>query len=132
MRPDQGWGGTYRIPVLLSVVYVLVIALVALVPASRRADVTGAESTPLPPERPADCVVCGIDQTCDPDTGRCVFVEATPLPCIEGTRFDESAGFCLPEAGAQPTIAPAEPTPRGAREPRQPRLDLPGFGGDDD
>lgn len=117
---------------LLGVVYVLVVALVALVPASRRADVTGTASTPRPIERPADCVVCGIDQTCDPDTGRCVFLESTPVPCIEGTRFDERAGFCLPEAGAQPTIAPvATPRPQREREPREPRIDLPGFGDDD-
>jgi hypothetical protein len=125
MRGDSS--NPYRLPLLLSVVYLGVIALVALVPAPSR-DVARGEATPTPSERPAECFVCGIDKECDPDTGRCVFTSPTPLPCVEGTKFDERAGFCLPEAGAQPTIIPEGATPGpGGRAPRAP--DLPGFGG---
>lgn len=129
MRPDRLGAArtTFRIPLVLSVVYVAVIALVTLVPAPSREVATG-DATPVPSERPAECVVCGIDQECDPGSGRCVFVSPTPLPCVEGTSFDERAGFCLPEQGSEPTIIPEE-TEKPGRVPRQPAVDLPGFGG---
>lgn len=120
--------GPYRVPLLLSAAYVAVIVLVALVPAPSR-DAAQGEATPAPSERPAECVVCGIDRECDPGSGSCVFVSPTPLPCIEGTSFDDRAGFCLPEQGAEPSIIPEE-TERPGRVPRQPGIgDLPGFGG---
>jgi hypothetical protein len=58
-----------------------------------------------------------------------MFVESTPLPCVKGTKFDDRAGFCLPEGN--PTIAPA-PTPGVPREPAPPFDDLPGFGDEED
>jgi hypothetical protein len=67
--------------------------------------------------------VCGIDQQCDPASGRCVFVKPTPLPCVESAKFDEKSGFCLPTGAPTPVPLPPEPTFDFRRDPRFDRSD---------
>lgn len=117
----------FRNTLWIAVAYLAVLLLVALFPPRTASSVRDTTETPEPTAR-ADCVVCGIGETCDPESGQCMFVEATPLPCVEGTRFDDKAGFCLPEG--RPTIAPPTLAP-AVREPEQPQGDLPGFFDDD-
>ena len=138
----QAWIRAYRVPMLLLAVFVALMVVLAAVPDTETTDAevvarSTAEPTPGPRER--QCPVCGIDETCDPDSGQCRLVEWTPPPCVESARFDERAGFCLP-VGAPPAPAPVvdsgeevgdpEKTERpdaverrrerSARQPRQP------------
>jgi hypothetical protein len=107
LRP---WLRAYQGPLWLTAAFLLLLTLFALTPEPRQtaaetsSDQTSVEPTPGPHE----CVVCDIDKTCDPKSGRCMFVDATPLPCVEGARFDDKAGFCLP-TGTPAVVAP-EPT----------------------
>lgn len=124
--------GPYRALLWLTVLYVALLVLVGLTSGGgRNVSEAGSTEETTPPPRRSECVVCGVGETCDPATGRCELVEATPIPCVEGTTFDPEAGFCLPDA--QPTFDPGEdedrePRGRKPREPREPRqLDLPGF-----
>lgn len=61
-----------------------------------------------------------------------MFVNTTPLPCVQGSSYDAKAGFCMPVAQK---VAPAPTTdanvypPGIVREPRAPSL--PGFGNND-
>jgi hypothetical protein len=113
------WARLYQTPLWLTAVFVGLLALFAVTPdPGRTAADAGPDRTSEPRRRPGECIVCGIDQECDPASGRCVFVKVTPLPCVETARFDEKAGFCLP-VGA-PTPPPLVETP----EPfdRNPRL----------
>lgn len=118
----------------LSIAYVLLLGLVAFVrpPTTDASEDTVPQPTPVDPSRRTECVVCGIDRVCDPGSGQCVFVDATPLPCVKGTKFDERAGFCLPTgelSAPVATQAPAEEFPdSGIGEPN---IDLPGFGSSD-
>ena len=130
----------FRTPLWLGLVFLLVMAVFALTPDPKSA--TGAsEPSAAPTAGPRECVVCPIDQRCDAKSGRCRFIDHTPLPCVKTARFDDEAGFCLPES--VPAAPEAEETPDGRTErvpgpqfpggiggePRQPNL--PGFGDDD-
>jgi len=123
---------TYRTPFFLLCVFAGLLIVFAVAPhpksASARAPQSTAEATPGPHE----CVVCGVDKECDPRTGQCIFIDHTPLPCVESANYDTKAGFCLPEG------VPAAPPPasdvnqpgvvRPPTTPRPPRMRLPGFG----
>ncbi len=103
------WARLYQTPLWLSAVFIALLTLFALTPdPGPSASELGADETAEPTTAPGECVVCGIDQRCDPKSGRCVFVKATPLPCVEGAEFDEKAGFCLPTGAptAPPTVGP--------------------------
>jgi hypothetical protein len=124
---------TYRTPFALGGVFVALIIVFAVAPrphdASARAPQSTAEATPGPHE----CVVCGVDKECDPRTGECMFINHTPLPCVESATYDAKAGFCLPE-GVPAAPAPAAGTGAGGgvrtpSPPRVPNMRLPGFGG---
>lgn len=130
------WARTYRIPFTLGLVFIALLVVFAVTPDPGTGQ-PEAEATAVPTPGPRECVVCGIDETCDPDSGQCKFIDHTPLPCVESARMDERAGFCLPEgAPPAPTSAPVTEPERpqfpgsigGEDRARQPRL--PGFGND--
>jgi hypothetical protein len=99
------WAGLYQTPLWLTAAFIALLTLFALTPdPSRTAADVGSNPTSEPTPGPHECIVCPIDQTCDAESGRCVFIDATPLPCVEGAKFDEKAGFCLPTG--EPTIPP--------------------------
>jgi hypothetical protein len=117
----------------LTAAFLVLLTVFAFTPEpTRTASETTDERTSVEPTPgPHECVVCDIDKTCDPDSGRCIFVDATPLPCVEGARFDREAGFCLP-TGTPAVVAP-QPTQGIAPQPGQgqypgPFPDLPGSG----
>ncbi len=127
----SNWARTYRIPFMLGLVFVALLLVFAVTPDPGTGQ-PAAEATAIPTPGPRECVVCGIDETCDPDSGQCRFIDHTPLPCVESAKMDERAGFCLPE-GAPPAPsaavdpnAPQFPGSIGRDRARAPRL--PGFG----
>ncbi|MEX0874367.1 MAG: hypothetical protein WD646_13005 [Actinomycetota bacterium] len=128
----SAWTRTYRIPFTLALAFVALLLVFAVTPDPGSGREEQAEQTAEPTSGPSECVVCGIDETCDPDTGQCIFVDHTPLPCVESAKMDERAGFCLPEgAPPAPTVDPSTiggfPGGVGGNSrARQPRL--PGFG----
>lgn len=99
------WARLYQTPLWLTAAFLALLTLFALTPDPTRTS-SGSDAAPTsePTRGPGECVVCGIDQECDPGSGRCEFVKATPLPCVQGAEFDEKAGFCMP-TGA-PTAVP--------------------------
>jgi hypothetical protein len=139
MSGASSWARAYRTPLWLGALFVVMLALFAVTPDPITATSADADPTAEPTSQPRQCVVCPIDQRCDARSGRCMFVEHTPLPCVKSAKFDEEAGFCLPE-GAPPAPAvvndgPERPTSEfpggiGGDRARQPRL--PGFGNNDD
>ena len=117
--------GVFRIPFWLALVYIAVLGVVATFPARHTSSIVGAQPSATPASAPSEYAVCGIDQTADPRTGRCVPVAATPLPCVQGSNFDAKAGFCMPVAASAPPAATAAPDPfgnfpGGIRKPTQP------------
>ena len=121
----KGWTRTFRTPLWLGGVFVALLAVFAATPDPTSGDIA-AEPTSEPTPGPRECVVCPIDQRCDPDSGRCMLVDHTPMPCVESAKFDEKAGFCLPEGVPPAPAAPAASTadPGGVRRPAFP----PGIG----
>lgn len=105
MSDVRDWARLYQTPLWLTAGFIALLVIFALTPDPTRdaADV-GVNPTSEPTPGPHECVVCSIDKTCDPKSGRCMFLDATPLPCVEGAKYDEKAGFCLPTG--QPTIPP--------------------------
>jgi hypothetical protein len=139
--PRWRWLAAYKTPVWLGALFIALLAVFAITPDPTSGDVDAVQATTEPSPGPRECVVCPIDQRCDAKSGRCVFIDHTPLPCVPSAKFDDKAGFCLPE-GAPPAPAPVVSSeddrarrvddggvrvPRGNRQPR-----LPGFGNDDD
>lgn len=121
---------TYRTPFALGSVFVVLLVVFAVAPrptsVSARSPASTAEATPGPHE----CVVCGVDKECDPRTGQCIFIDHTPLPCVQSATYDAKAGFCLPE-GVPAAPAAQNPNPangvRTPTPPRAPNMRLPGF-----
>lgn len=106
------WARLYQTPLWLTAVFVGLLALFAVTPdPTRTAANSGPDPTSEPTRGPGECIVCGIDQQCDPRSGRCVFVKATPVPCVETAKFDEKAGFCLPVGAPTPVPLPETPDP---------------------
>lgn len=123
----RDWARLYQTPLWLAAGFIVLLALFAVTPdPARSAGDDGAQATSEPTPGPGECVVCGIDQECDPSSGQCRFVKTTPLPCVESAKFDEKAGFCLPTGAPTPipTVAPVEEIPED-REPRRPRTGFP-------
>jgi len=120
---------TYTTPFALGGVFVALVVVLALAPHPRNASARAPQSTAEATPGPHECVVCGVDKECDPRTGLCVFIDHTPLPCVESATYDAKAGFCLPEgvpaapAAANPAAGVRTPSP-----PRVPNMRLPGFG----
>lgn len=102
--------GVYRTPAALMAVFLALLVLFAVTPDPDPRGASAVEPTSEPTAGPGECVVCPIDQECDPATGRCRFIDHTPWPCVESANFDDEAGQCLPE-GAPP------PPPVATREP---------------
>jgi hypothetical protein len=134
----RGFVRAYRTPLWLTAVFVLLLLVFAITPDPDTARGAG-EPTSEPTPGPHECVVCPIDQKCDPTSGQCLFVDHTPLPCVKSAKFDKKAGFCLPEGAPPAPAAATEPAGRvpgaprfpggiGGDQPRDP--DLPGFGND--
>ncbi|MGH2760711.1 MAG: hypothetical protein ACRDKJ_14265 [Actinomycetota bacterium] len=121
----RDWARLYQTPLWLLAGFIVLLTLFAVTPdPSRNAADARTDPTSEPTPGPRECVICGIDQECDPSSGRCVFVKATPLPCVETAKFDEKAGFCLP-TGAPPPVPTPEPTfefPRTNRTDRTSRF----------
>ena len=119
------WARLYQTPLWLAAGFIALLALFAVTPdPARSAGDDGPAQTSEPTPGPGDCVICGIDQECDPSSGRCQFVKATPLPCVESAKFDEKAGFCLPTGAPTPipTEEPVEEFPERDRIPRSDRF----------
>ncbi len=117
---------TYRTPFALLAVFAGVLVVFALIPTSQNVSARGPASSAEPTPGPHECVVCGVDKTCDATTGQCIFLDHTPLPCVESAKYDEKAGFCLPEG------VPAAPAQVGSADgvrppstPRAPRIRQP-------
>lgn len=125
----MSWMRTYRTPLSLGLVFLILLVFFAVTPEPDLQGVGASEPTAAPTAGPGECVVCPVDQECDPRSGQCRFIDHTPWPCVRGAKFDDGAGQCLPE-GAPPAPAPvAEATsrPRG----RIPGPQFPGgIGGD--
>jgi hypothetical protein len=122
----RDWIATYRTPFALGVVFVALIGVFAITPDP---DLQGAapEQTTEPTAGPGECVVCPIDQECDPRSGQCRFIDHTPWPCVKGAEYDDAAGQCLP-TGAPPAPPPVTATTGPGRIPGP---DFPpGIGGD--
>jgi hypothetical protein len=132
---------TFRTPLWLGGLFIVLLGVFAVTPDPTSGDLDAAEPTSEPTPGARECVVCPIDQQCDPDSGQCMFVDHTPWPCVKSAKMDEQAGFCLPE-GAPPAPAAVSTTrpgripgpdfPPGIRDPDSPDepqgQDLPGFG----
>jgi hypothetical protein len=113
------WARLYQTPLWLTAVFIGLLALFAVTPdPSRSAARAGPDPTAEPTPGPGECVVCGIDQQCDPSSGRCVFARSTPLPCVESAKLDEKAGFCLPTGAPTPVPVPEETPFEFRRDPR--------------
>jgi hypothetical protein len=124
---------TYRTPFALGGVFIALVVVFAIAPHPRSASARAPSSTAEPTPGPHECVVCGVDKQCDPNTGQCEFIDHTPLPCVEGASYDAKAGFCLPEGvPAAPVTQPNTNNFNGVRTPTPPRIPpnmrLPGFG----
>ena len=91
----------FKAPLWIGLVYVAVLGVVATFP-SRAVGRLDAKPSASPATAADTYAVCGIDQTSDPRTGRCVPLSATPLPCVQGSHFDRKAGFCMPVAASPP------------------------------
>src|SRR5213078_4522699 len=108
-------------------VFVALAVLFAVTPSSHTTVARGPESTSEPTPGPHECFVCGIDQECNPSSGQCMFVDHTPLPCVESAHYDDKSGFCLPEgevqapAGQGPANGVRTPGPVRVPNVRQPR-----------
>lgn len=127
------WTRAYRTPLALTAVFGALLLLFAVTPDPDVRDARAADPTSEPTAGPR-CVVCPIDQRCDPGSGRCEFIDHTPWPCVPNARFDEGADQCLPEGAPPPppaVVATQPPTgrtvfPPGIRDGRGP--DLPAIG----
>ncbi len=125
----RDWARLYQTPLWLTAAFLALLTLFALTPdPTRVTSDAGPGPTSEPTRGPRECVVCGIDQQCEPSSGRCLFINATPLPCVQGAEFDEKAGFCLPTgvptAVPDPGLFEDEPAPgisdlRERREERE-------------
>jgi hypothetical protein len=104
------WARLYQTPLWLAAIFIGLLALFAVTPDPARTAAKEPDTASEPTPAPGECVVCGIDQQCDPSSGRCVFLKNTPLPCVEHAEFDEKAGFCLP-TGAPTPVPEAEVAP---------------------
>lgn len=100
------WARLYQTPLWLAAVFIGLLALFAVTPDPARTATKEPDTASEPTPAPGECVVCGIDQQCDPSSGRCVFIKNTPLPCVEHAEFDEKAGFCLPTGAPTPVPQP--------------------------
>lgn len=94
----------------------MLLLVFAVTPDPTRGEASNLEPTAEPTAAP-ECVVCPIDQECDPASGQCRFIDRTPAPCVETAVFDEGAGSCLPTG----VVAPPAPTEEPRRIPREPR-----------
>ena len=100
------WARLYQTPLWLAAIFIGLLALFAVTPDPARTATNEPDTASEPTPAPGECVVCGIDQQCDPGSGRCVFLKSTPLPCVEHAEFDEKAGFCLPTGAPTPVPQP--------------------------
>lgn len=100
------WARLYQTPLWLAAVFIGLLALFAVTPDPARTATNEPDTASEPTPAPGECVVCGIDQQCDPSSGRCVLLKNTPLPCVEHAEFDEKAGFCLPTGAPTPIPQP--------------------------
>jgi hypothetical protein len=129
--------GQYRLPLALGAVFIALLAVFAITPDPDLRGANAVEPTSEPTSGPGDCVVCPIDQECDPDSGQCRFIKHTPWPCVKSAKFDDRADQCLPE-GAPPAPAPVATTqpgripgpvfPPGIGDNRRGGQDLPAIG----
>jgi hypothetical protein len=95
------WARLYQTPLWLTAAFIGLLVVFAITPdPSQNTASSGPTAEPTP--GPRECVVCGIDQQCDPSSGRCMFIKATPLPCVKSSKFDDKAGFCLPTGAPTP------------------------------
>ena len=117
----------FKVPFWLVLLYIAVLGVVASFPTRNTAGrvSAGPTATPAAPQY----AVCGIDHTSDPKTGRCVPVSVTPLPCVQGSKFDSKAGFCMPVA-PKAVVAPPPPVQQ-PQIPDDPFANLPGIRSDD-
>lgn len=128
-RRPSGWVRAFRTPLWLALVFGALLVVFALTPDPQTAS-GASEPSAEPTPGPRECVVCPIDQRCDAKSGRCRFIDHTPLPCVKTATYDDEAGFCLPENVPQAPAAPAQ-TPDDGRVPRVPGPQFPGgIGGD--
>ena len=104
------WARLYQTPLWLAAVFIGLLALFAVTPDPARTATNEPDIASEPTPAPGECVVCGIDEQCDPTSGRCVLIKSTPLPCVEHAEFDEKAGFCLPTGAPTPVPQPPEVT----------------------
>jgi hypothetical protein len=106
------WARLYQTPLWLTAAFVVLLTIFAVTPdPSRSAARVGPDASIEPTPAPGECIVCEIDRQCDPASGRCVFVQTTPLPCVEGAKFDTKAGFCLPTGAPTPVPVVETATP---------------------
>lgn len=123
---------TFRVPMALGAVFLILLVAFGLTSggpgsASAPGDTAAPESTP----EVRRCAACGVGETCDARTGTCVLAEGTPPPCLDGSRFDEDEGFCIPDETPPPVTPPPAATlaPEAFRTPeppRTPRVPFPG------
>lgn len=120
------WLRTYRVPVLMTALFGLALAGLALVPRPNdtSSDITDrpARSRTRAPEH-SPCIACPLGKKCDA-SGQCVFEDTTPPPCEKGTSYDEEEGFCLPDPTAKPTAPPTKTLAPGAVPRSTPRPSL--------
>jgi len=119
----QAWLRTYQTPLWLAAAFVFLLAVFALTPEPNSSIAETTDRTVETTPGPREFAVCNIDKTFDPKEGRCVPLPSTPLPCIEGTKLDTKAGFCLP------TGTPRIAAPVATIDPRVPQFPG-GIGGD--
>jgi hypothetical protein len=120
---------TYKTPFALGAVFVGLLIVFAVAPRPHNASARAPESTAEATPGPHECVVCGVDKQCDPRTGQCMFIDHTPLPCVESATYDAKAGFCLPEGAPEAPVSVQNQTNtvRTPTPPRAPHMRLPGF-----
>ncbi len=114
---------TYTTPFALLAVFVALLVVFAFSPTPKNVSARGPLSSSEPTPGPHECVVCGVDKTCDARTGQCVFIDHTPFPCVESAHYDDKAGFCLPEGvpAAPAAQVNSQPGAGGVRTPTPPR-----------
>lgn len=114
------WLRLYQAPLLLSAAFILLLGMAfAFAPARVRS--SSGVRTPRPSSEPGSthqpCPACGIGERCDKATGQCLLEPVTPPPCVEGARFDERAGYCIPDESPRPARPNQTSAPRTTPRP---------------
>lgn len=100
------WLRVYRVPLVITIVFAgLLLVLAAFSRSTGGRTVITRPAATIQPEPGSRSVCSACEGHCDQETGRCVRPSSEPLSCVQGARYDEREGFCIP-AAPKPTAVP--------------------------